>query len=106
MSELIPNRVNAEVRPEELEVREDRQYWNRVIGAVEMIDEASRILVEQGGDFGRVDTMETLEGLRDEDGEDALMLLFNYVNMLSSEEGQPSELDDVVEFLAEEGFLE
>ncbi|HJP81776.1 MAG TPA: hypothetical protein VJ841_05260 [Candidatus Saccharimonadales bacterium] len=99
MSEIIP------FAPEN-ETTAERVFWDKVIRAVALISEASEILVEQGEDFGEVDFAETIESLKDETEEDALMLLFNYVVMLSAGEKQPVELDEVNDFLAETGLVE
>lgn len=84
----------------------ERLFWDKVIEAVAMLSEASRMLVEQGEDFGEVDFVETLESLKEETEEDALMLLFNYVVMLSAAKGQPVDLSEVEAFLAENGLVD
>jgi predicted ThiF/HesA family dinucleotide-utilizing enzyme len=99
MSEVIPIISENETTAE-------RVFWDRVIRAVALVVEASEVLVEQGEDFGKVDFAETVESLRDETEEDALMLLYNYVVMLSVGAGQPVELDEIHDFLAEMGLVE
>ena len=99
MAEIIPSALESEKTAE-------RAFWDKVIKTVVLLAEASEILIEQGEDFGEVNFNETMESLRAETDEDALMLLYNYAAMLSVGERQPIELDEVVAFLAEMGLVE
>lgn len=99
MAEIIPSALENEKTAE-------RAFWDKVIKAVVLLAEAAEILIKQGEDFGEVNFNETMESLRAETDEDALMLLYNYVVMLSVGERQPIELDEVAAFLAEMGLVE
>jgi hypothetical protein len=93
--EFIPRIPEHETTPE-------RFFWDRVIRALDLLEDASRSV---GLEVLDAEAMtEAIIGLRGEDKEDALTLVFNYAGMIMSEVGDIIEIDEVVAFLEEEGF--
>lgn len=89
MSELIPLTLENETTPE-------RFAWDNVLRALDKLSDID-------DSFG---LFETIEELRDEDLEDALMRVFNYAVAIDVPEGQSSKLDRVMQMLEDYGLIE
>lgn len=97
MGELIPFTPEEETTPE-------RFFWDNVIRSLEALAELAQ--QHPSIEYDPIDVFATLEALKDEYEEDALMLLFGQMAMITVPPGQTSELDAVWEFLSAAGFIE
>lgn len=94
MSELVPFTAEDDTTSE-------RFFWDGVIRCLDAIAD-----VCAGDEEQAFELYETLEGLREETEEDALMLLYNYTLNVTVPPGTSSNLSLVEDFLRANGLIE
>lgn len=82
MGEFIPTTPENETTPE-------RFFWDNILRAVAELSDLD----------DELDAYETIEGLRNETEEDALMLVYNYAVMIEVPEGASSTLEGIEQLM-------
>ncbi len=89
MGEIIPFTA-------EHETSKERFAWDEIIRAIETLSEYD----------SELDVYETLQDLKDEELEDAYMLIFNYAVNVVTPNGQSNDLEYVMDLLQDNGMME